>query len=130
MFDDPTTPPSITRLIALLNAGYRIDERASKEVGDTLWLEHPAKRTTERTLLLSGDGWLVGMDPLDLTRKQLRIPPTASDEFTRFVRSVPHPTWWEANSHKFYPAFSLAMIFTMAGCFYGIATAIRALFNV
>lgn len=127
MFDDPTTPPSITRLIALLNAGYRIDERASKEVGDTLWLEHPAKRTTERTLLLSGDGWLVGMDPLDRARKQLRIPPTANDDFNHFVRSVPHPTWWEANSSTFYPPIGIAMLFAMAGCIYGVVEALKSL---
>lgn len=127
MFDNSDTPPSIVRLIALLKAGYKIDERASVEVGDTLWLEHPARRAKERTLLLSGDGWLVGMDPLDSARKQLRISPTASDDFVNFVRSVPRPTWWEANGPTFYPAINIAIFATIVGCIYGVVSVIRAL---
>lgn len=127
MFDNSDTPPSIVRLIALLKTGYRIDERASVEVGDTLWLEHPARRTKERTLLLSGDGWLVGMDPLDSTREQLRIPPSASEDFNHFVRGVPRPTWWEANGPTFYPAMGLALLIAMSGCIYGVVHALRSL---
>lgn len=127
MFDNSDTPPSIVRLIALLKAGYQIDERASVEVGDTLWLEHPARRTKERTLMLSGDGWLVGMDPLDCARKQLRIPPSASEAFNQFVHRVPRPTCWEANGPTFYPAMGLALLIAMSGCIYGVVDAIRSL---
>lgn len=111
MFDSENTPPTLIRLIALMGAGYRIDERASSEVGDTIWLEHPAqKRAAEKTLLLSGDGWVFGMDPFDETKSQLRIGPDKSEEFSRFVAAVPKSTWWERNHAPFYMVLAWVII--------------------
>lgn len=93
MFDDGNTSPAIKRLIALIDKGYRIDEVASRKVGDTIWLEHPARsRAAESTLLVDGDGRVIGIVPLDNREKQLQIGPKDAETFQRFLASVPKAT--------------------------------------
>lgn len=111
MFDSENTPPTLTRLIALMSAGYKIDERSSTEVGDAIWLEHPAqRRAPEKTLLVSGDGWVFGMNPLDDSENQLRIGPDKADQFQSFLMTVPKSTWWERNSDPFYKGLAWGII--------------------
>lgn len=115
MFDNENTPPAVKRLITLLGAGYRIDESASAAVGDTIWLEHPAgRRAAEKTLLVYGDGWVIGVDPLDDSKKQLRIGPNDMDEFSYFVKRVPKSTWWERNNGPFYMGLGWAFLLAVA----------------
>lgn len=100
--DERDKGAAIERLIALLKAGYQIDQPASLELGDSLWLEHPAgRRAAYATLSLSGDGFLVSLLPVG-DRTQLRIAPEKAADFWRFISSVPQPTWWERHRRGFY----------------------------
>jgi hypothetical protein len=111
MFDLEDTSPSTERLIALIKAGYKIDEATSIAVGDTIWLEHPAcERCPEKTLLLTADGWVFGQDPFDDQKTQLRINPNDPAAFQRFLRSVPIATWWEKNNGPFYVIAAWAIV--------------------
>lgn len=110
----------IRRLIALVAAGYRIDEGASNSVGDCVWLEHLSRDAKYKTVLLYESGLLVGL--LAASDGQLRIASHESDEFGRFVASVPSPTWWDHNCKPFYilAAWALiggfgALVFVLAG---------------
>jgi hypothetical protein len=104
--EDSASP--IRRLITLVAAGYRIDEDASKSVGDCVWLEHLSPKARHKTVFLYEGGLLVGL--LAASDDQLRIANHESDEFARFVASVPSPTWWDHNCKPFYMVAAWALI--------------------
>lgn len=110
MLEELTDSPAIPRLIALMDAGYQIDRKTSSTAGNVVWLDHPAaRRFSEPNLLVFSDGLVVGRDSIGESRKQLRIGPKNKDEFDRFQRSVPAPTWWEKNHGPFHIALGWAV---------------------
>lgn len=92
-------PPTLTRLNFLLAAGYKIDPISSQNVGNVLWLDHPAEQRIDYpTLILSSDGFVVSSGPHNHNKEQLRISPDQELDFNHFLRTVPKPTLWERYS--------------------------------
>ena len=106
---------ALARLVALLGAGYQIDVKSSVAVGTTVWLVHPSgwKKAKEETLLLSGDGQLVGLEG-EPPERQFRLGPDDTDRFRSFLASVPQPTWWEKNRRYFYAPVGWILFFGFA----------------
>jgi len=104
-------PPTLQRLIALLSAGYSIRVQDSRDNGDTVSLEHPAKwqRVKEKSLWLREDGDVFGITQ-HADGTHLLIDATDQAAFQRLIASTPKPTWWELNNGPFYSVFAWIVI--------------------
>jgi len=86
---------NIIRLNKLMRRGYKINEGASQDVVDCLWLEHPAKaRLKWPELIMYSDGLLVSHSIGD-EENQLRISNGENEKFINFISTVPEPNIWE-----------------------------------
>lgn len=106
---DPDDSPVLTRLLALLARGYEVDAAMSRADGQSLHLEHPARKRCRY--------WSVALDPSGRVRgwatsKQdtadyVRIRAEEAESFSDFIRKVPHPTLWEKHWRARYTVFSV-----------------------
>lgn len=114
MKQNETNPPTLQRLIALLSAGYFIRIQDSRDNGNTVSLEHPAKwqRVKEKSLFLGEDGDVFGIaQHADGTHLLIDAADQAS--FQRLIASTPRPTWWELNNGPFYNVLAWVVIATI-----------------
>ncbi|KAB7696978.1 hypothetical protein [Plesiomonas shigelloides] len=102
----------LIRLNSLMKSGYKIMERDSQELGDTLRLKHPAtKRVKYREIVLYSDSSIVsGLSHID---GELSIPPENDGEFGKLIRETPLPTWWEKSEDSRVKAASWFLLGTI-----------------
>lgn len=86
--------PVLVRLNILIKSGYKILEKESQSLENSLTLKHPAaKRAKYRELILDNDGAIFGSSRY--VGNDLFIAPEEAVEFRNFIQSIPAPTWWE-----------------------------------
>ena len=93
---------AIPRLTALIRAGYKVNEYATKTRAHSLiWLLHPSyKRFKEWRLILYANGLVVDAPQMGAGERtwgdnQTRIEPDDDVGFDDFIARVPEPTAWE-----------------------------------
>lgn len=111
MRQDAPPSPVMKRLMALIHAGYRIQEQDFGDADNNhICLQHPAhwQKVKEKSLYLYDEGSVMGGTRLDNTC--LLIEPDKTTEFERLIAATPKPTWWERNSESFYTIGALMVI--------------------
>lgn len=106
-----SNPPTLQRLIALLNAGYSIRAQESRDNGNILSLEHPSKRhrVKEKSLFLYEGGDVLGVSQ-HADGTHLLIDASDHNAFERLVSATPKPTWWDLNNGPFINVFAWIII--------------------
>ena len=110
MRQDVQPSPLMQRLMALINAGYRIQDQDFGDADNHISLQHPAhwQKVKEKSLYLYDEGSVMGGPRLDKTC--LLIEPGETTEFQRLIAATPKPTWWERNSEPFYTIGALIIV--------------------
>jgi hypothetical protein len=99
-----------------MKSGYRIMERDSQDLEDSLRLYHPAtKRVRYSEIIIFNDSAIVGGLWVD---GGLAISAEENVEFRNFIGTIPTPTWWEKSENL---RVSISVWLTLGAIFLGPA---------